>query len=110
MTIVFPVPEALPDPRAPFIQVLGMASALAGLGASVRLIAGWKKGFSQFPFSWHGLFHAGLLFRLLLQPAREKARAFACDQVAAKMLEVLNLARRGKGVRNLFPTAKPDGR
>jgi glycosyltransferase involved in cell wall biosynthesis len=102
MTVVFPVPEIFPDPRARFIQMLDMASALASLGARVRLMAGFKRGFSPedilasyglapspnltlerlpvlrkngslVPWSWHGPFHAGLLFRLLFQPVRERA-------------------------------------
>lgn len=102
MTIVFPVPEVFPDPRARFIQMLDMASAMAGLGTRVRLMAGFKSGFSPerilasyglapsphltlerlpvlrkngalVPWSWHGPFHAGLLLKLLFQPARERA-------------------------------------
>jgi len=94
MTIIYPVPEILPDPRARFIQVMNTCHALAEMGVTVILMAGLKRGSSpeslfalygiephprlhfvsvpilrrehsrHFRISWHGVFHAALLARL----------------------------------------------
>ncbi|MCL4475439.1 MAG: glycosyltransferase family 4 protein [Nitrospirae bacterium] len=95
MTIIYPVPEILPDPRARFIQIMNTCHAIAKTGTEVILMAGFKKGFTQesvlrfygisahprfkiipmpiirreqkryFKFSWHGTFHFSLLMHLL---------------------------------------------
>jgi len=95
MTIIYPVPEMFPDPRARFIQIMNTCHALANAGTDVILMAGFKKGFTQesvlgfygmsehprfklmrmpiirreqekhFRFSWHGVFHFFLLLYLL---------------------------------------------
>ncbi len=96
MTIIYPVPEILPDPRARFIQIMNTCHALAKAGAEVILMAGLRKGFtkesvlsfygmSEHPrftlihmpilrreqqrhlrLSWHGVFHFSLLVYLLI--------------------------------------------
>jgi glycosyltransferase involved in cell wall biosynthesis len=95
MTIIYPVPEIFPDPRARFIQIMNTCNALAKTGTEVILMAGFKKGFTQesvlrfygisedprfkviripiirreqekyFRFSWHGVFHFFFLLCLL---------------------------------------------
>lgn len=95
MTVIYPVPEYLPDPRARFIQVMNTCHAISRLGVTVILMAGLKRGCSaqslfshygiephpsfhfvrlpllrreqarHFRVSWHGVFHAALLVRLL---------------------------------------------
>lgn len=99
MTIIYPVPEILPDPRARFIQIMNTCHALANAGTDVILMAGFKKGFTKervfgfygmsphprfrllrmpiirreqerhFRFSWHGVFHFFLLLYLLVTGA-----------------------------------------
>jgi len=87
MTVLYPVPEILPDPRARFIQILHTCHAMATRGVRVRLLAGIRRGcdgedllraygLSPSPFlrivpmpvlrgriSWHAPFHAALLPR-----------------------------------------------
>jgi len=105
MTIIYPVPEILPDPRARFIQIMNTCHALANTGAEVILMAGFKKGSTQesilrfygisehprlkvipmpiirreqkryFRFSWHGIFHFSLLLHLLFTRACRKRQA-----------------------------------
>src|SRR5208337_4699082 len=102
MTILYPVPELLPDSRARFIQIVNTAHSLAEKGCQVRLITGVYKGHSTggipgyyglpnnknlevvalpmlrretaslFRFSWHGFFHYSLLIYLLLLKAGER--------------------------------------
>ncbi len=94
MTIIYPVPEFLPDARARFIQIINTCHSLAQTGARVYLLAGIRSGYSDekvlnyygippnpnltivrlpimrrehaqyFRFSWHGVFHFFLLFFL----------------------------------------------
>ncbi len=96
MTVIYPVPEILPDPRARFIQIMNTCHALAKAGADVILMAGIRKGATKesvfrfygmpehprfmllqmpmlrreqkkyFRFSWHGVFHFSLLVYLLV--------------------------------------------
>ncbi len=105
MTILYPVPELLPDSRARFIQIVNTCHSLAEKGCKVRLITGVCKGHttggipgyyglpdnknlevvalpmlrreaaSLFRFSWHGLFHYSLLIYLLLLKAAEREQA-----------------------------------
>src|SRR5208337_1791039 len=105
MTILYPVPELLPDSRARFIQIVNTCHSLAEKGCHVRLITGVYKGYSRggipgyyglpgnenlevvslpmlrretarlFRFSWHGLFHYSLLSYLLLFKAVEREQA-----------------------------------
>jgi glycosyltransferase involved in cell wall biosynthesis len=95
MTVIYPVPEMFPDPRARFIQIVNTCYALAKAGAEVILMAGFKKGSTQesilrfygisehprlrvipmpiirreqeryFRMSWHGIFHFFFLLYLL---------------------------------------------
>ena len=95
MTVLYPVPEILPDPRARFIQIMNTCAALARTGTRVVLMAGFKKGWTRerilefyglpehpcftvvripiirrekeksFRFSWHGVFHFCVLLQLL---------------------------------------------
>ncbi len=95
MKIVYAVPEALPDSRARFIQIINTCLSLAKAGAETILIAGIRKGYtgdsilefygipshpklkilqfpllrkedsSRFGISWHGIFHISLLLYLL---------------------------------------------
>ena len=99
MTIIYPVPEKLPDPRARFIQIINTCHALAETGIQVKLIAGMKRGYSKedvlqfyglpphpnlelislpmfrresagyLRFSWNGLFHLSFLLFLLVRKA-----------------------------------------
>jgi len=95
MTIIYPIPEKLPDPRARFIQIINTCHALAEKDVEVKLISGIKNrypesrilqfyGLTGHPnlkilklpmlrkedaryirFSWHGIFHFFLLVYLL---------------------------------------------
>jgi glycosyltransferase involved in cell wall biosynthesis len=95
MTIIYPIPEKLPDPRARFIQIINTCHALAEKDVEVKLISGIKNGYSErrilqfygltghpnlkilklpmlrkedaryIRFSWHGIFHFFLLVYLL---------------------------------------------
>ena len=95
MTIIYALPELLPDSRARFIQIINTCHALAKTGNEVILITGIKKGYSAgeifkfygmekhsnlkiihlpilrrenssfFRFSWHVVFHFSLLIFLL---------------------------------------------
>ena len=94
MTIIYALPESLPDPRARFIQIINTCCALAQMGTEVIVVAGIKKGYSigevfkfynvekhpnlkiidlpilrreddkYFRFSWHGVFYFNLLLFL----------------------------------------------
>jgi len=105
MTILYPVPELLPDSRARFIQIVNTCHSLAEKGCEVRLITGVSKGHSMgdipgyyglpdneklkvvalpvlrreaerlFRFSWHGLFHYSLLIYLLFFKATAREQA-----------------------------------
>ncbi len=44
MTLIYPVPEKLPDPRARFIQIMNTCDSIAKLGIKVKLVCGIKKG------------------------------------------------------------------
>ncbi|HLN79465.1 MAG TPA: glycosyltransferase family 4 protein [Candidatus Bathyarchaeia archaeon] len=92
MTVLYPVPEILPDPRARFIQIVHTCHALATRGVRVHLLAGIRRGcdgegllrdygLSPVPFlrivplpvlrgriSWHAPFHAALLPRAMREP------------------------------------------
>jgi glycosyltransferase involved in cell wall biosynthesis len=102
MTIIYPVPEIIPDPRARFIQIVNTCYAFATIGIKVILIAGIKKGYSKekvlefyglpkhpnlsviglpmirsektrrIRFSWHGLFYFSLLVYLLFIKIHEE--------------------------------------
>lgn len=103
VTIVYPVPEALPDPRARFIQIVNTCSALAQSGVQVILICGGGKGATRdeilsfygipdhenlviqplpmlrragvghFSVSWHGVFQISLLAHLMRERSYRKA-------------------------------------
>ncbi|MBP2689765.1 MAG: hypothetical protein H6Q83_1952, partial [Deltaproteobacteria bacterium] len=92
MTLLYPVPEILPDPRARFIQIVHTCHALAARGVRVHLLAGVRDGYggedllrsyglSPAPLlrivpmpvlrgriSWHAPFHAALLPRAMREP------------------------------------------
>ena len=92
MTVLYPVPEILPDPRARFIQIVHTCHALATRGVRVQLLAGIRRGcagedllrgygLAPSPFlrivpvpvlrgriSWHAPFHAALLLRARREP------------------------------------------
>lgn len=95
MTIIYPVPETLPDPRARFIQIVNTCLAFAEMGIKVKLYAPLRHGFSAgqvlefygmpphpgleiirlpafrgegkrfFRMSWHGIFYFFLLFHIV---------------------------------------------
>ncbi len=97
MTIIYALPEPLPDPRARFIQIINTCYALANTGIEVMLITGIKKRYSieeifkfynikkhpnlkiirlpilrrenskYFRFSWHGVFYFSLLSLLFFR-------------------------------------------
>jgi len=99
-TIIYPVPELLPDPRARFIQLINTCHALAVAGLKVKILAGFKNGHSResiigfyglsdntnleiiklpmlrmeglFRFSWHGMFYCSLLLYLLGNISKQK--------------------------------------
>ena len=103
-TIVYPVPELLPDPRARFIQLLNTCHALAVSGFKIKIIAGIKNGHSResiirfyglsdnanleiiklpilrmeglFRFSWHGVFYFSLLLYFLGNISNRKTIVF----------------------------------
>jgi len=92
VTLLYPVPEILPDPRARFIQIVHTCHALAARGVRVHLLAGVRDGYggedllrayglSPAPLlrivpmpvlrgriSWHAPFHAALLPRATREP------------------------------------------
>jgi glycosyltransferase involved in cell wall biosynthesis len=76
MTIIYPVPEVLPDSRARFLQIMNTCYALAEAGARVLLVAGIKHGYSKKRFlDFYGLpAHPNLiLIRLpILRGEKEK--------------------------------------
>ncbi len=104
MKIIYPVPEALPDSRARFIQIINTCLALARAGADVTLATGLKRGHSiesvlefygisphpnlkilplpmlrkepssRLGISWHGIFYFSLLLHLFRQKSKNTGR------------------------------------
>jgi len=92
VTLLYPVPEILPDHRARFIQIVHTCHAMAARGVGVHLLTGVRRGcdgegllraygLSPVPFlrivpmpvlrgriSWHAPFHAALLPRAMREP------------------------------------------
>jgi glycosyltransferase involved in cell wall biosynthesis len=131
MRILYPVPEILPDPRARFIQIVNTCCALAETGNSVVLLAGMNPGctaedvcryygvrnhpnleivrmpilrreHAAFPrFSWHGVFHWPLLFRILRESFSGGERPVLYMR-HIKLAEFLLRTRRIAGIPVVF--------
>jgi glycosyltransferase involved in cell wall biosynthesis len=127
MKIIYPVPEALPDPRARFIQIVNTCLAFAKKGIKVQLLVGIKKGYStdevlgfygisQHPnlevislpllrheyahrlrLSWNGVFYFFLLLYLLSKTSRRELQTI----LFLRYLKLANFILRFKRVLNI---------
>ena len=130
MTVIYPVPEMLPDPRARFIQIMNTCSALAEAGVEVMLISGIYGKYSgddilafygirrhanlkiiRLPmlrrenakflrFSWHGIFHLSLLLYLFIRKQSEKNPALFVRHI--KLADFLLKFRRAMNIPIIF--------
>jgi len=126
MTVIYPIPEFLPDPRARFIQIANTCYALAKMGIEVTLISGMKRGQSEevlgfygipkhsklkikrlpvlrkeysryFRLSWHGVFHIFLLIYLLSWKLNKKTQTV----IFLRHLKLANFVLRFRKVLNI---------
>lgn len=71
LKIIYPVPEAFPDHRARFIQIINTCHALAEIGCEIYLITNIKRGYSiKKIFDFYGLKEIENL-KILCLPSRQ---------------------------------------